>query len=209
MSETAESQSKRGARFSLLALLLLTTIVGLGTTLTLLYSSRQELRREMKLLRESRGQLYIEDETRLHAIGIESPGSRQWRFRVYVPSGQRYGVFVHNDAIPKVGVSAGQEVVEILEPGEHVVAYQVIQDSGGGDPFGALTIDGVSSSSGRHPWAAWVDWRGTTAEVGTTTEKFDGSEPAVLLRHRVSAVAKKASAIEDPSAGLMIWMEPQ
>ncbi|MCO6044499.1 hypothetical protein NG895_11340 [Aeoliella sp. ICT_H6.2] len=209
MSETAESQSKRGARFSLLALPLLTTIVGLGTTVVLLYSSRSELRGELKEMRESRGQLYIEDRTKLHAISIASPGSRHWRWRIYIPPGKRYQLNMHGGPVPKEGLPDSGEISDVLEPGEHVVAYRVIEDSADGEPIGTLEIDDFSRSGGKHPWAEWVDWRGRTQDVGPYTQSFEPTEPVVMLRHRVSATAKKSSTIEDPSAGLLIWLEPQ
>src|SRR4051812_252002 len=93
----------RRPRFSLLTVLLLMTITGMGISIRQLWREVGPLRADNKRLTEERGMLVIRDPNRLHAIEIPArfAGEGRQSFRVYVPPGQTYLAFVQVNDIPK------------------------------------------------------------------------------------------------------------
>ena len=79
-------------RISLLAALLLMTVVGMAIVIVQLWLEVGPLRAENKRLNEERGTLVIGDPSQLHAIRIPArfAGEGRQSYRVYVPPGRTY-----------------------------------------------------------------------------------------------------------------------
>jgi hypothetical protein len=79
------SQSKWRLRFSLLTVLLLTTIIAMAITITLLWCEIGPLRAEVRQLRSQLGELSIVDTETPYAIAIKTEEPDTWKWRVYLP----------------------------------------------------------------------------------------------------------------------------
>ena len=78
MEEVTEQNQKR-ARYSLLTLVLATTIVALSITVVMLYREADPLRKEVARLRNEVGELNISDPSKLHAIRIDTSNELEWK----------------------------------------------------------------------------------------------------------------------------------
>ncbi len=111
-------------RFSLLTLLLVTTLVALAITITLLMREIGPLRAEVKKLRDETGKLWIEDETKIHAIQLpsdEEGSERTYKFRVSLPPGRKYMVCYATQDIPQDGIPKALSSDSVLSSSEWVV----------------------------------------------------------------------------------------
>lgn len=209
MSEN-DSQCRR-SRFSLRSLLIVTVIAVLGLTVWKLYADLTPLQAEVRKLRSEVGALYIDDESKFHAIQMPSDDEYTWKWRIWIPVGRRYRVSYVGEQIPAAGQpsSPSRLSLTLAEPGEHVVQYQIRADA----QLGAWTDRLIARSAGvgstRQDWVSWGSKTSTTGGVGKSTEIFEpAAGPIVLARHRVSQTASNSGNIEDPSAGFMVWLDP-
>lgn len=77
-------------RYSLLNLLIVITVICLAIPL---WQSRRELsslRREVTDRRAEMGELFVTDESKPHAIGVEWGNSGEWKWRLYLPQKIQY-----------------------------------------------------------------------------------------------------------------------
>jgi hypothetical protein len=200
-------------RFSLLTVLLLMTIAGMGISLRQLWHEVGPLRADNKRISEERGTLVIRDPNQLHAIEIPAryAGEGRQSFRVFVPPGQTYLAFVQVNEISKVGLPAWSKLHDYmtilgggqgkmharLDPGEHVVTIKttlrdgradIVLMVGTGSPKDFLD---VSANTPRDRWPTTTPETYTVfgGGVGASTVPAEGTEPLVLLRQRIFGVA--------------------
>ncbi len=197
----------RRLRFSLATLLLVTTIAAMGITITLLMREVGPLRAEVKFLREERGKLWVQDESKIHVIRIpDYTDEGVNKYRVYLPPGRNYKcVYQANDIprkeIPSNGVDG--ELPEI-EPGESILMLRFKPDvthkpgdRGHSGVFQFTCRPSDSTENGhshsvrvyeqRSNWIVNKDIHRPTLgwqEISQTTEVFDTHSKIVLYRVR-------------------------
>lgn len=199
---------KKRLRFSLATVLLAMTLLGLTLTVAMLYRELVPLRKEVARLRDEVGELNLGDRSQLHAIRVDTDNELEWKWRVWIPPGTVYRVRAHGGPVAKEGFPGDGGTVYIHDSGEHMIRYRVRFDPKDNRWEGALETRGASVGADDQPWVEWPSKSSTSEGVGKTTQAFKSDQPVLLIRHRVSK-ATSSSAIEDPAAGFMIWLERQ
>jgi hypothetical protein len=201
-------------RFSLLTALLLMTILGLAIVVAQLWWEVGPLREELVQLRNETGRLTIDDETKLHAIEVRTDEDRTWKWRVWVPEGQRVVAHSQWGNVPRNGVPAFQNTVA-LEPGEQWITLSARRDQESGHWLGSLATKQGNVGNIIQPTEHWFDWKQSTATSDgvshTTTVAPDDQDVIVLKRYRTAQVdnSNELNKIEGPTAGFIIWLERQ
>ena len=118
-------------RFSLLTLLLLSTIVALGVGLyssarrnTRLADKNAELVAENKTYRDELGVFDIEDPTKMHVIRVPTDNGEPRKYRLWLPPGKKYYCCYRSDNIPERNVPSRTNM-EVLEPGHYLFRVEV------------------------------------------------------------------------------------
>ena len=189
--DSTPSQPKSLTRFSLLTLVLLTTIVALAISVAVLYRELSPLRAEVRQLRDEAGYLTIVDRSKFHAIAIQTGSPLVWKWRVWIPEGQtKVRLNTGVGEIPAANernyppetvwysCDRNQELIFVVR-----VYYDV-------DGRWKLGLSGDTATP--FTWylsdaqvAALRDSSGMShAGVGSSTTIFDGDAPVVLLRQR-------------------------
>ncbi|QDU87601.1 hypothetical protein Pla175_09660 [Pirellulimonas nuda] len=200
-------------RFSLLNLLLLTTIVALGLTTGMLWREVGPLRQEVQQLRNETGKLIVEDPTRLAAVQCPQTDELSWKWRVWLPAGHNYLVRTAGDdggqVVPATGFIPSLSG-QVLESGtENVIEYRIRRDLQTDVWRGSVRIAGqLRVTSGNHDWVDWPMRCSKTGGVNGTTESQDAKNPMVLMRFQIAEV-NRSDEIPDPARGFLIWIEPQ
>lgn len=205
MSETP-SISRR-SRFSLLTLLLLTAIAGLGTALFVVYRDLVPLRREVVELRKKVGYLAVSDRTQLHAISVPTDNELEWKWLVFIPEGTHYRLHVEGREVPEVGYPSAGGTINLRTPGEHVIRYVIQRDPRDGRWHGTLHGSGGSVGKYHQAWVDWKSYSSTGSGVGTSTETHPTTARVLLKRHRVTHDGQSADPPPPPS-GFVVWLEP-
>lgn len=206
MSDETPSRRK-GARFSLLTLLLVTAIIALSVTVAMLYRELIPLREEVARLRNELGELNVEDPTKLHAIRVETDNELEWKWRIWIPEGASYRLRGHGGPVPKEGYPTTGGTTYLRESGEHVIRYRIRRDPRDGRWNGSLHSPTGSVGKDHQPWVEWSSRTSTSGGVGSSTRSYETDQRVEIIRHRVSQ-ASSSTNIEDPAAGFMIWLEP-
>jgi hypothetical protein len=84
---------KRPVRFSLLSLVLLTTIVALAIAVVMMHSRLREAEAELERLKDQFGELSINDRSQVQAISVPTAEAWNWRWRIYLPGGHDFGLY--------------------------------------------------------------------------------------------------------------------
>ena len=207
MTDRRRSRPK-GLRFSILTLVLVTTIIALSITVAMLYREVGPLREEVARLRDEVGELDIDDHTKLHAIRVDTEDELEWKWRIWLPVGVSYRLRAYGGQIPTDGYPLDGGTIYLREPGEHVVRYLIRRDRRDGRWNGSLHTRSGSVGKDHQPWVEWSSTSSTGSGVGSTTQSFESDQQVEIIRHRVSRTANSSSTIEDPAAGFLIWLEP-
>lgn len=202
-----DAPAPRCRRFSLLTLLLATTLMALAVTVAMLYRELGPLRKEVARLRDETGELNVMDPARLHAIRVDTYSELEWKWRIWIPEGAVYRVRGHGGPVSKQGYPKGGGTIYLREPGEHVIRYVIRRDPRDHRWYGGLHTPTASAGKDHQPWVEWTSRTSTSGGVGTSTESYSVRERVELIRHRVSQ-APDSEKIEDPAAGFLIWLEP-
>lgn len=222
----------RRLRFSLLTLLLVTTIVAMGVTIFLQWRALEPMRRELKQLREENGNLWIEDPSKIHAIRGATDREFYYRFRVYVPQGRsyftRYGSLdIPLEGTPKLGNR------HLLHPGENIITvrHQQSWDKDCDEPLPSIRFWGRVNDRGwsemifehKNDWLVHQETNRSSygvKSVGFSTEVFPEDESVILFSMRAQKVEQlvrdangsplswSARDIAEPCDGYMLWIEP-
>ena len=222
-------------RFSLLTFLLCATVICLGishwNTTRELASAQDELR----VLRDEQGQLSIDDESKFHAVAIESPEPNTWRWRMFVPKGNRYKWNIACEKIPKnsppskAGV-AGFSQEPYWETNNTVLVTARLFELEDGNWMLKVTskIGGRSKDSGRESKNQMsgatlkiprdkIEWMSKTSStdgrvIGSRgTVVRDPSGPIILLQQRPLEKQPdgRNRSSENPMPGFMVWLSKQ
>ncbi len=198
---------RRSIRFSLLTLLLATTLIALAVTVVLLYRELGPLRREVARLRNELGQLDLDDLSQVHAIQLEGENELEWKWRVWIPHGARYQLRVSGGPIPFEGFPSDGGTIRLHDADEMVIRYRIRRDAKDGSWQGTLNTPSASIGSDPHPWVDWPSRSTVSRGVGRSTERFDPHHRIELMRYRV-APARLPTNNQEPSMGFLIWLEP-
>jgi hypothetical protein len=152
--------------------------------------------------------LVVEDPTKVNAIRVDSRDDYTWKWRVWIPEGNKYAIRAFADGIPEKGFPDNGGTIWVHEPGEHVITYEINRDRSDGKWYGKSVLNG-SGSVGRdaQPWVEWSSRTSTGGGVSTNAQTFEPGKRIELIRHRVSQV-NDSSKMENETAGFMIWLEP-
>ena len=222
-------------RFSLLTFLLCATVICLGishwNTTRELASAQDELR----VLRDEQGHLSIDDESKFHAVAIESPEPNTWRWRMFVPKGNRYKWNIACEKIPKnsppskAGV-AGFSQEPYWETNNTVLVTARLFELEDGNWMLKVTskIGGRSKDSGRESKNQMsgatlkiprdkIEWMSKTSStdgrvIGSRgTVVRDPSGPIILLQQRPLEKQPdgRYRSSENPMPGFMVWLSKQ
>ncbi|QDU57147.1 hypothetical protein [Aeoliella mucimassa] len=202
--------TSRSFRFSLLTLVLLTTIVALGIAVAQLYWEVAPLRDEVKRLRAEVGELDITDKTKVHAVGVVTDNQLRWKWRVWVPEGANYVARGFGEDIPAQGYPDTGATITLSQPGEHVLEWGIEYDPRSERWEGRLKVRGSSAGSDPQPWVDWSSRSTSSSGVGTrTTRVYDAGERVELMRLRCTNDDNTPASPDDPVPGFLIWIEPQ
>jgi hypothetical protein len=197
-------------QFSIVSLLLTTTIVALSVTVGMLYRELVPMRQELARLRQETGRLDIGDPTRLHAIRVNTDNDLEWRWRIWVPEGLSYRVRVVGGPISGQEYPVDGGSFHLHKPGEHVIRYCISRNPKDGHWCGKLYSASGKVGEYNQSWVEWSRQTSTSVGVPSSTVSYDATAKRIdLIRHRVSQTATSSNAIEDPAAGFLIWLERQ
>ncbi len=227
--------SRRGPRFSLGTLLLLMALAAVGVTVWQLYRELVPLRAELRRFRDEAGSLSIDDPTKLHAIRLQSLDDSTWKFRIYVPKGQRYGLVLTVNDVPRSGLPAiwrpqprpgryecsmlGNGNYVFLSEGEHVISVGVATTEEG---IRCVSMEQYDETTGwrgkRHrvevKEAEWprVDHGGFEEDglKDRSTHMAGRSGEITLMRYIAPQVPQQGPPVpvSYPADGFLLWIEP-
>ena len=201
-------------RISLISALLLTAIAGMAIVITQLWREVGPLRKEVRMLRDETGRLSIEDESKLHAIAVRTADDLTWKWRVWVPEGQRVTVHSQWGNVPRQGVPVQHNMVT-LSPGEQWVMLTARRDRDDRHWEEKLETGGGWVGAIIQPDAHWFDGPGhasTGDGVSTTTYVAPDSEKIIVLsRFRIGQVKSSDELLKSdkPTPGFIVWLQRQ
>lgn len=224
-------------RFSLLAALGLTTIVGLLLVIVQLWREVGPLRAEVRRLRSEVGSLTIEDPTKAYGISIPTFEKNTWKWRLYLPPGGKYSLHMRSGHLPaRAKLPGGAWFDELLKRGsggsssgstwggEFMLEARLIQEN---DDWVLVTrhksTDGpasaVSTSKNTiYPdeWLADSRSQSSTSDIPATKQaSFEPGDPFLLL-HIMRPVIKETpgggytiTAPSGPADGFAVWIQQE
>jgi hypothetical protein len=210
-SSTPESGRFR-PRFSLLTVLLVMALVACGITIWQLWRELNPLRDEVERQRNQLGELTIRDETKTHAIQVDTLDDLTWKWRIWVPPGKKVFFHARIGEVPKEGFPKPDSVTS-LDEGDHWVTFSLRKDPNDGS--WKRVIDTGSARATLpvtlEPW--FIDRTGkssrSTGIFKSTAIWIDESQPFLLLRNRVVDDGKSAPMPDpdEPTPGFLFWLE--
>jgi hypothetical protein len=204
-------------RFSLLTMILLTTIVGLTMVIVQLWREVGPLRKEVRRLRDEMGVLTVEDPTRLHAIEVRTKDEMIWKWRVWIPERAKTVLKLSWGSVPLDGYRTAADITtDELAPGEQWITVTV-RKAAGIDKWQCVLERSPGSAiflpiSEDKQWFLTPNYDMVSGGVGTKTrmdDAEDGRNTFLLKRHRVQLKRKPVRALDDPDPlpGFMLWLE--
>lgn len=207
----------RRTRFSLLTLVLLTTIVALAVTVALLYRELAPLRTEVRQLRKETGQLLIDDPSKLHVIGVETYNDWAWKWRLWVPAGRTIRFGFAAQEIPKQGEFPSPRALNVppKPEGREMLVTARIETKPDGALRLALSSEGVTTylaiSDAHAKWLLEGERSSTGGAVFKSTRVVPPNEPFDLLRKRVFYDSPTGQIPPNPQPattdGVLVWLE--
>ena len=217
---------KSRVRFSLRAFFVVTTIACAALYHWHISSRLRTAEAELRQLRAETGRLTIDDESKVHAIAVETAEPNTWRWRLFIPKGHRYSWNVGYRDIPMDGAPSTPGVAGFSnEPywdraNEVIVDARLAQAELGEWTFSVQPRIGDSSNqmtgaSIEIPAAEMSAINENSSfQVGILgddqTEILDPAVPIVLYTKRPMKRSADGSRgfNDDPTLGLSIWLEP-
>ncbi len=107
-------------RFTVRSLIVATMAIALVVWNITLIQRLNEVEARLKSLKRFQGVLHIEDPTKFNVVSLQEWDCGMWRFRVYLPPGQRYRICCQVDDIPEHGFPARAISADdkLIPPGE-------------------------------------------------------------------------------------------
>ena len=199
-------------RFSLLNLVLLMTIIGMGVLIWRLNAESTILRAEAVLYRQQLGHLSIpeSESEKIHAIRVDAEENHEWRYRIYLPEGHKYrfqlrvgklpgktGEFAQDPAKYYAAISRHSSGTSTTwDPGEYVLVFRVRPFHVDNDDrmhwsFESRRIGEVSKGMFKTT-VPWMDdtraWSSFSSMVSQKQKSFEVKEPLPLLTVRRNTI---------------------
>jgi hypothetical protein len=197
-------------RFSVLAAILLMTIVGMAIVIAQLWREIGPLRNEVQRLRDQVGVLTIEDRSKIHAIDVPTDHEGTWKWRVYVPKGQHALLHDRWGDIAGSGYPPARHQW-ILDEGEQIVTLSV-KNLGNDSWIGQFRTPKVVATISISPKDFFQSASSSSrnATVGSKSVKIDDGGKLLLMRSRVTpSDQSKLLDKDEPLPGFIIWLERQ
>jgi hypothetical protein len=227
-SDAVSKPQRRGRgrlQFSLRQILAIIAAVGVGAALTTLPLRLATQHAELTRLREEAGYLTIQDPKMINAIAAASPDQHWWKWRVYLPKGRDYEIYIGVGPIPKSGYQIPGEthfaVIDgkvlrpwpkaLLKGGQEYVVEAWVQKSPELGAYGvALRANGATSyqqlSQDQFKWTEAASFTSSGIATLGTPEVCDPTKPVDLLREKGQSV--KADGTYQDLGGILIWITP-
>jgi len=221
-----ESISKRGT-FSLRTLLLLVVIACLAIGLYVVGSRLSDANRELSTRRTEAGVFAVDDRSKVHALAVDTGEPNTWRWRLFIPQGQKYSWNISASDIPKDDVpsqagASGYSNEEYWDRDNEVMVTAKLRQLDGGDwqmSVDSLIADSPSQMHGATLQIPQEKLRWMT-EVTSTDGRvagergvrvFEAKEPLILLQRRAGELQPDGSyqPSKKPMPGFMIWLKEE
>jgi hypothetical protein len=209
MSETSIPPKARRLRFSLLNVLFLLTIAGLGLVVWRQWQEVRPLRAEVRRWRDENGVLTITDPSKVYIMALPTLERMTWRWRIYVPAGRSYmlhtgqGSATHHQLYSTSGSACSSRLpMENSSQPREIIVAAAIRDGEGGrtlvvDAEGAFkceigTPDGITFHT----------------SISRTSTEFEPNLPFEIIRYEGST---RWNGMSDPNVakpGVAVWLTP-
>jgi len=180
---------------------------------------------ELRKLRDEAGYITIEDESMFHAVALDSEDPNTWRWRLFIPKGNKYKWNIACEDIPqnspplRPGVSSTSNEPYWERDNEVLVTARLRQSTDGNWTLGVTSKIGDSKNQMSNALLKipsdkidWIDKIHSTdgRVIGSNgTAVSDPGGPIILLQRR--PCEKQADGRYRPSAnlmpGFMIWLD--
>jgi hypothetical protein len=203
---------------SLLTAMLLITITGMAIRIVQLRLEVDPLRRDLRVLRKSLGQLSIDDESKLHALAVPTLQDLTWSWRVWIPEGRQITLHYQWGNVPRKGVPSKRNSVT-LPPGEQSIWLSAMQRGARRSEI-EVTLDtsggmvGDSTRSNDRWLMGFIEDSNSTAFEGVPWSTYvapENEKVIVLRRFRVGEAMSSAelNQLDAPTPGFIVWLERQ
>ena len=211
-------------RISLLTFLLLATVLCLSISHWITSRELSSAQKELRILRDEQGHLSVEDETKFHAVAIDSDEPNTWRWRLFLPKGARYQWNIACDEIPQNSPPMHAGVVGVSnepywETGNIVLVTARLRpvDDGNwvlnvsskiGDSKNQMSGTSLTIPSEKIEWMTSISSTDGRVIGSRGTEIVDPNGPIILLQRR--PCEKQPDESYRPSKntmpGFMVWL---
>jgi hypothetical protein len=218
-----DTATRRRVRFSLLTLLLLTALLLVSVSHFVTSRRLDATQAALRQANNDLGQLTVDDANKLHAISLPTFQHQQWRWRVQLPSGQRYRLRWLVDNVPQEGVPQAPRVNQIqlidqyakpIATGEPFILTLALTKNAEGQASLTFAVPNRSTTIPLKDQAAWaasdsgIGWSTWTAGM-QGTESVVKTQPMMLLRYRRGKEVPGGWTVEkNPTEGIAVWIEP-
>lgn len=215
------------ARYSLRTLLILVAIAGVVIGSYVVGTRLKQAERELKALRDETGRLSISDRSQVHVINVAVEEPNTWRWRMFIPKGQKYSWNLAAENIPQLEVpqQAGVKAISnepYWERDNEVLVTATLRRAVDGHWRLAVEsrIGDSQNQMGGGPLEipaeklAWnIERASTDGRVAGSrgTQLYEPGRPIILLQRRPLARQADGSyrPSPDPMPGFMIWLQPE
>ena len=214
-------------RYSLGTLLILVAVVGVLVGSYLMGTRLRRAERELQALRDETGRLTIGDRTQVHVINVPVEEPNTWRWRLFIPKGQKYSWNLAAKDIPQLDVpqQAGVKAVsyepywerdnEVLVTAtlrrQDDTEWRLSVESRIGDSKNQMSGGSLKIPAEQLAWN--TEGASTDGRVAGSrgTKLYEPRRAIILLQRR--PVARQPDGTygpsPDPMPGFMIWLNPE
>ncbi len=224
-----EPQSTSGT-FSLRTLLAATLMIALAFVAWNASRRLDEAQRDLSMLREELGhlvgRLHIEDESKFHAVEVDAEEPNTWRWRLFVPQGERYRWCLAHRDVPREGCPeqadwGGVSNEPYQETGNEVLVTARLRDAGDGS--WRLSVESLIAGDRPQMGGATMvipaedlEWMFTIPStehfvLGSRETKVFEPQGDVLLLHRRARERLPDGSFQSnsgPMPGFALWLRP-
>ena len=215
------------ARYSLRTLLILVSVAGVIIGSYVVGSRLKQAERELQALRNETGQLTIGDRSQVHVINVAVEEPNTWRWRLFIPKGQKYSWNLAAKDIPQLDVpqQAGVKAVsnepywerdnEVLVTAtlrrQDDTHWRLSVESRIGDSKNQMSGGSLKIPAEKLAWN--TEGASTDGRVAGSrgTEQYEPRRAIILLQRRPLARQPDGTyrPSPDPMPGFMIWLQPE
>jgi hypothetical protein len=236
MADQPEKHWRFRPRYSLLNMLFVMTIVAMAIVIVQFWRELVPLRAEVRKLHDEVGKLSIDDVTKACAIRLLSLNESTWKYRIYVPPGQRYGLGFTVNNVPHQGLPSilrpspnggrfenillKNGYYKFLGEGEHEITVGVARNEEG---VRCVGLEWYDAFTGVRRMSKSVDVEAThwprkdtggfeggvdrwTRAVDRSTQCVDARGELILIRYVVPRLGSPMD--RNPTDGFLLWIEP-